>query len=31
MPIFDISAKTEAGFDAWIGWLVGQVNAKLIA
>ena len=29
MPIFDISAKTEAGFDAWIGWLVGQVNQKL--
>jgi hydrogenase nickel incorporation protein HypB len=29
MPIFDISAKTEAGFDEWIGWLVGQVNAKM--
>lgn len=29
MPIFEISAKTEAGFDAWIGWLVEQVNAKL--
>lgn len=31
MPIFDISAKTEAGFDAWIGWLVGQVQTKLEA
>jgi len=31
MPVFEISAKTEAGFDAWIGWLVGQVNAKLNA
>ena len=29
MPVFEISAKTEAGFDQWIGWLVEQVKAKL--
>ena len=29
MPVFEISAKTEAGFDEWIAWLVGQVKAKL--
>ena len=29
MPIFEISAKTGSGFDAWIGWLAGQVNEKL--
>lgn len=29
MPVFEISAKTEAGFDEWIGWLVEQVDAKL--
>ena len=29
MPVFDISAKTEAGLDEWIGWLVGQVKTKL--
>ncbi|BBO83596.1 hydrogenase accessory protein HypB [Desulfosarcina ovata subsp. sediminis] len=29
MPVFEISAKTEAGFDEWIGWLVGQVKEKL--
>ena len=29
MPIFDISAKTEAGFDGWVGWLVAEVKAKL--
>ena len=29
MPVFDISSKTEAGFDEWIDWLVGQVKAKL--
>ena len=28
MPVFEISAKSEAGFDEWIGWLVGQVHAK---
>ena len=31
MPVFDISAKTEAGFDEWITWLTEQVNAKLNA
>ena len=29
MPVFEISAKTGAGFDGWIGWLVEQVKAKL--
>ena len=29
MPVYEISAKTEAGFDEWIGWLVGQVKQKL--
>ena len=29
MPIFDISAKTEEGFDEWIGWLKDQVSNKL--
>ncbi len=29
MPIFDISAKTEAGFEEWIRWLKEQVDAKL--
>ena len=29
MPVFDISAKTEDGFDAWIDWLVEQVKTKL--
>ena len=28
MPIFETSAKTEEGFDEWIGWLVAQVTAK---
>ncbi len=29
MPVYEISAKTEAGFDEWIGWLTTQVKAKL--
>ena len=29
MPVFEISAKTEAGFDGWIEWLQGQVKNKL--
>ncbi len=29
MPVFEISAKTEAGFEEWIGWLQEQVKAKL--
>jgi hypothetical protein len=28
MPVFEISAKTEEGFEGWIGWLQDQVNAK---
>ena len=31
MPVFDVSAKTEAGFDEWIGWLTKQVIAKVNA
>ena len=29
MPVFEISATTGAGLDAWIGWLVDQVKEKL--
>ncbi len=29
MPIFETSAKTEEGFDEWIGWLQKQVEDKL--
>jgi hydrogenase nickel incorporation protein HypB len=29
MPVYEISAKTEAGFDGWIEWLQDQVKAKL--
>jgi hydrogenase nickel incorporation protein HypB len=29
MPVFEISAKTEEGFDAWIAWLVDQVKDKI--
>ena len=29
MPVFEISAKTEAGFAEWLGWLQDQVKAKL--
>ncbi len=29
MPVFEISAKTEEGFDQWIGWLVEQVKGKI--
>ena len=29
MPIFETSAKTEEGFDEWIGWLREQVENKL--
>jgi hydrogenase nickel incorporation protein HypB len=28
MPIFNISAKTGEGFDAWIAWLLQQVGKK---
>ena len=29
MPVFEISAKTEEGFDAWIAWLLDQVKDKI--
>ncbi len=28
MPIFELSAKTEEGFDAWIEWLMRKVKEK---
>jgi hydrogenase nickel incorporation protein HypB len=28
MPIFEISAKTEEGFEPWLEWLVAQVKKK---
>jgi len=28
MPIFEISAKTEEGFEPWLEWLIGKVNQK---
>jgi hydrogenase nickel incorporation protein HypB len=28
MPIFEISAKTEEGFEPWLEWLVGSVRQK---
>ena len=28
MPIFEISAKTEEGFEPWLEWLVGKVKEK---
>ena len=30
MPIFEISAKTEAGFGPWIDWLKQKISRKLI-
>ena len=29
MPIFEISAKTEEGFDPWIDWLMQKVKEKV--
>ncbi len=29
MPIFEISAKTEEGFEPWLEWLTGKVRQKL--
>ena len=29
MPIFEISAKTEEGFDSWIAWLTDRAIEKL--
>ena len=28
MPIFEISAKTESGFDEWVHWLMEEVRVK---
>ena len=28
MPVFEISAKTGEGFDAWIEWLKGKIKSK---
>ncbi len=28
MPIFEISAKTEEGFDPWLEWLISKVRGK---
>jgi hydrogenase nickel incorporation protein HypB len=28
MPIFEISANTEDGFNEWIAWIIGQVKSK---
>jgi len=28
MPVFELSAKTEQGFDPWIEWLVATVTSK---
>ena len=28
MPVFQISAKTGEGFDAWLAWLKTQVAEK---
>jgi hydrogenase nickel incorporation protein HypB len=29
MPVFEISARTEEGFDPWIGWLKSKIKAKI--
>jgi len=29
MPIFEISAKTEEGFEPWLEWLIGKVKQKV--
>jgi hydrogenase nickel incorporation protein HypB len=29
MPVFEISAKTGEGFDAWIAWLESRVAGKV--
>ena len=29
MPVFQISARTEEGFEPWIDWLKGKIEAKL--
>jgi hydrogenase nickel incorporation protein HypB len=29
MPIFEISAKTEEGFEHWLEWLKSKVSGKV--
>ena len=29
MPVFELSAKTEEGFDPWINWLESKVRSKI--
>jgi hydrogenase nickel incorporation protein HypB len=29
MPIFEISAKTEEGFEPWIEWLKNKIRQKV--
>ena len=29
MPVFQVSARTEEGFEPWIEWLKGKIKAKL--
>ena len=31
MPVFEISARTGEGLDAWIAWLKGKISSKLKA
>jgi hydrogenase nickel incorporation protein HypB len=31
IPVFELSAKTEKGFDAWVNWLAKQAKAKISA
>jgi hydrogenase nickel incorporation protein HypB len=31
MPVFEMSARTGEGLDAWIAWLKGKINSKLEA
>jgi hydrogenase nickel incorporation protein HypB len=28
MPVFEISAKTEEGFEPWIEWLKNKIKEK---
>jgi hydrogenase nickel incorporation protein HypB len=30
MPVFEVSAKTEEGFQGWIDWLKGKVGGENI-
>jgi hydrogenase nickel incorporation protein HypB len=29
MPVFELSAKTEAGFSPWLDWLTGEIRKKI--